>query len=95
MRRPVTSSGWLILTVGVGVGVGVGIFVVKRFIRIADADADDADEANSFAGAIWDFLRRRFRRDRKLEFVGRVTRLCLYPVKACNGVYVNDAYIGR
>ena len=92
MRGPVTSSGWLILTVGVGVGVGVGIFVAKRLIRIADADADDAD---SFAGAIWDFLRRRFRRDRKLEFVGRVTRLCLYPVKACNGVYVNDAYVGR
>ena len=81
MWRRVTTS-WILVSVGAGIGVGVSFLLIKRLVKNLDS-------------SIFDSLRRRLEGDRKLEFVGRVTRICLYPVKACNGVYVEDAYVGR
>ena len=81
MWRRVTTS-WILVSVGAGIGVGVSFLLIKRLVKKLDS-------------SIFDSLRRRLGGDRKLEFVGRVTRICLYPVKACNGVYVEDAYVGR
>ena len=81
MWRRVTTS-WILVSVGAGIGVGVSFLLLKRLVKKLDS-------------SIFDSLRRRLGGDRKLEFVGRVTRICLYPVKACNGVYVEDAYVGR
>ena len=81
MWRRVTTS-WILVSVGVGIGVGVSFLLLKRLVKKLDS-------------SIFDSLRRRLGGNRKLEFVGRVTRICLYPVKACNGVYVDDAYVGR
>ena len=81
MWRRVTTS-WILVSVGAGIGVGVSFLLLKRLVKKLDSSISDS-------------LRRRLGGNRKLEFVGRVTRICLYPVKACNGVYVDDAYVGR
>ena len=81
MWRRVTTS-WIVVAVGAGVGASIGAFLLKRLFK-------------TFDSTLFASLRRSLEGNRKLEFVGRVSRICLYPVKACNGVYVEDAYVGR
>jgi len=80
----------------VAVAAGVGtLFIIRRIVHKRNSDSSTSSSTTSLSGGVVAFFRRRFQRDRKLIYVGRVTRLCLYPVKACNGVYVEDAYVGR
>ena len=97
MRRP--TQYWIYLTFG----AGVGILLLRRFIGgKSSSSSSSSTSSSSFSSTSWTdvicgFFRRGlgWRQNRKLKFVGHVTRLCLYPVKACNGVYVTDAYVGR